>query len=154
MQGRIYTAVMEAVAETTTQDLMELAAAADVGFTINEMLCTQETIQTSEMLPLRIMRRSTANTGGFTLTPVVNHPTTIASSVTVKTEATTFSALGTAGDVMWRAGMNILNGWHYMPLPEDRFYNSGSDRCVINLPAAPDGSTTFSITLIFEEFGG
>ena len=57
-----------------------------------------------------------------------------------------------------RQSQNIINGWHYLPTPEDRIVLSPTagtaGRLVIKLDAAPAAALVISGWVIIEEIGG
>ena len=148
--GRMYTVVMPATAVTVAKDLMRIKSAADKVTVVHEIKVTQETLETSEQLPLLIQRASTDGTG-TSKTPEKCDAGDAAFGGTVVVNLSADTTL--SGAPLWEEGQNILNGWHYLPPPEARPVIPGQGRLTVRLTAAPGASTTFAIVAVLEEIG-
>lgn len=148
--GRMYTVLMDAISVSAAKDLMRISAPSDAIVVLHEVKVTQDTIETSEQLPIQINRASTDGTGtGATARALEDGSQAFGGSAVVNLTADT-----TPGNILWREAQNILNGWHYLPTPESRPVISPSGRIVVRLDAAPDAGTTFSVVAVIEEIGG
>ncbi len=153
--GRMYVGILDAQSVSTAVDLVYIKAPADMILVVHEILVTQDTTETSEQLPIQILRRTTDNTGGAT-TPAVSplNPTDTASTATWETYDGSWAGTGTAGDILWRAGQNVLNGWHWLPTPESRIIISPSGRLAVRIETNPASALIINVNLWFEEIGG
>lgn len=156
--GRMYSATFEGVAATAVQDLFELLAPTDAAVVIHRCEVTQDTIEISEQLPIRIVRGSgtvTTGSGGSTLTAKPLALGDPAYGGTVKANNTTRMVVGTGVlSLLGRRAFNLVTGFLYNPTPEERIVISPGDRVTFELSTAPAGSTNFSGEIVFEEIGG
>ena len=70
--GRVYSAVFEGVSVSAVQDFFELTAPSAAAVCIHEVHITQDSDETSQQLPVRILlvpATITSGSGGSTLTP-------------------------------------------------------------------------------------
>lgn len=85
---------------------------------------SQSASVTSAQAPIQIVRKS-AGGDVSPFTPIhmgsTNDPASamVASSSGTGTFTST-AAFGTDGDILYRDGFNVLNGWLYLPVPEER----------------------------------
>jgi hypothetical protein len=150
--GRSYSLVFEAISVSAAGDLLEITAADDKGFEILSMVVTQETSETSEQLALAIYRNSAGGTGGSAVTALaLDANNAQAFGGTVKRNMTAPGARSPAG-ALWREAQNILNGWRYVPVPEERIDVQGNGILAVNLPTAPSVPMTLSLTLTVREY--
>ena len=63
------------------------------------------------------------------------------------------SAEGTDTDVLYETGFNVLNGWVYLPVPEERIYMPGGAFLGLKFRTAP-ASATWQMQITFRELGG
>lgn len=147
---RIYTVVFDKVAVAAQQDFFELVCAAGVPVEIHEVTIDQDASITSEMLSLRFTRGHTVSgSGGSVPTPRMIAPGDPASVTTVEVNNTTKA--NTSGLTLLSAAFNVLNGYHYLPTPEDRIVVGGGQRFVVELTKIPAASLTMSGTITFGE---
>jgi len=104
--------------------------------------CNQSTITTSAQTRIQLLRKTgTAPTVTSQSPVVVGTPGSQASKCVGGTAASgiTASAEGTDGTVYVEEGFNIVNGWLYLPVPEERIMILGSTASGIALkfPTAP-----------------
>lgn len=62
------------------------------------------------------------------------------------------SAEGTLGDIIVREHCNMLNGWLYLPTPEERIRIAGGGRLSLYFPAAPS-AVNVSAGIVFGTLG-
>jgi hypothetical protein len=144
IQGRPFSLVMEGVSVSATQDLLEITCPSTCGLVLLSFTVTQDTDEVSQQLPLAIFRNSAAGSGGSTLTPGVLDPGDTVTA-TCKRNVTTPGTRSPAV-ALWRQSMNLLNGWLYVPVPEERIQVPPSGIIAINLVTAPSGALPFSVT--------
>lgn len=154
--GRMYAAVFEGVSVSAVQDLFSLQPASNKPCVIHEVHITQDAGETSEQLPVRLRRLPatfTVGSGGAAVTPSPILPSDTASGATVRRNDTTQATTSGTAQTHRRQGDNVLNGWHWVFLPESRIWVSNGMGLIVDLVTAPGSALTMSGELIFEEFG-
>lgn len=155
---RVYGIVFDRVAVTAVQDFFEILAAADQPFRLHSIDITQDSDAgdaQSEQLHCTVKRVTgapTSGSGGSAATPRPFDQGDSAAAMTAEVNNTTQLSGGTSV-TLWSEAFNVMNGFHYMPPPEDRPVFRGQTRCVISLSAAPADSLTMSGTAVVEEIG-
>lgn len=144
---RTYALLLENTAISTAISLLELTASAASAVILLEAWVTQESSITSAQLAIQILRKSAAGTGTGSPTAKPLEVGEPAFGGTVRVQMT---AEGTAGNVLWREGVNQLNGWYYKPVPEARIWVPPSGILAVKLPVAP-ASINVSAGMIFAE---
>ena len=153
--GIVYTGVFSGVSVTAAQDLFELLAPAARSVILHSVAISQSSNTDSEQLRLTIRRVTgapTSGSGGSTVTPASAVPG-LTFDGTLEANNTTRISGGTQA-TLWDEGQNVLNGWQYLPVPEDRLEAEGGSRLVIGLEAAPADALTMSGVIVFEVIGG
>lgn len=92
---------------------------------------------TSCALQVRLARRTSAGTG-TACNPVGRSPFDSSSCATVSVDQ---SASSTVGDEIYRDTVNALNGWLYLPVPEEREIVPPTCSIAIDFPIAPDSAS-------------
>ena len=148
--ARIYTAPFDAISVTNDadQDIFMLTAGSGKISILHSFSLTS-TYTTDERVRLRLMRRSTASTGGSTATVV---PTDAGNGVAAASAvATLATAPGTGGSILhawqWSQQGELL----FLPPPELRIVVSASGILVLNLQSATGGTRTWSGYVTIEE---
>jgi hypothetical protein len=157
MPGRVYSAVFEGVSVTAVQDFFELTAPSTASVMVHEVHITQDDNETSQQLPVKLIRvpaTVTSGTGGTSPTPRKMESGSPAAAATVEannvtTQATTSGTL----EVLRRIGDNVLNGWHWVFLPETRLWLAPSGVLVVRLATAPAAALLMSGEIVWEEVG-
>ena len=150
----MYALIMDEIAVTAAQDLMEINAAADSVVIVHRVLITQSSDAgdaESEMLNVIFQRASTSGSVGSTVTA---RPLSVGDSAYGGTVERNNTTQGTPGNVVHAENFNIQAGLDWHPTPEERIVISPSGRLVIELPTAPTDSLDVSMTVIVEEIGG
>ena len=156
--GASYTSVIDGVAATTAIEFFFLSCPTDAVVFLEEVCITQDTIELSEQLVLKLWRTATANEAvGTANTPAPREIGTSAFGGTTRTMLAAASSAVTT--LMLREGQNILNGWLWKGSFEDPLLVLGptagvASRCAIGLHNAPAASTTFSGYMKFREISG
>jgi hypothetical protein len=153
---RIYTAVFEAVSVSAAQDFFELTAPATAVVAVHEVHITQDAAETSEQLPVRLIRvpaTVTSGSGGTSPTPRKTMTGNPAAAATVEANNTTLATTSGTLEVLRRQGDNVLNGWHWIFTPEARLYLAPSGVLVVRLATAPGAALTMSGEICWEEIG-
>jgi hypothetical protein len=125
-QGDIYILKNSATVSTAIT-VLQLKAGANNGFEIVRAQAGQRGSTTSVQEAIALVRKSAAATvtaaaAGTNL--FFRDPNQAAASLTLSTSGTGFTATaeGTDTDQVWEEGFNVLNGWLYLPVPEERIY--------------------------------
>jgi len=142
----VYTA-RNTAAHSTAITILQLGTAAGHPIEILRGWVTQATSTTSAQTHVQLLRESNAITG--TGVTEIEHDTDgPASTVTALHTAT---AGGTDGDVVIQEGFNVLNGWLYLPVPEERIWVPVSSFISIAFPDAPP-NVTYDYGLTWREY--
>lgn len=154
--GHVYVGVVDAVAVSAAQDVFELTAPSDKSVIIRRVEIGQDTSETSEVLPVKLVVGvgSTAGSGGATVVPVrLKSPRAgLAATSTLKRNNTTAQTAGSG--TLYTVGkrdFNIVTGFLYEPTDLQAIVLAPSERFTVNLPTAPGASITVSAEIIFEE---
>lgn len=153
----IFVATFAAVAVTAAQDVFEIVAPASSRLTIREIRLGQYSDPgdaQAEMLSVQIIRGyTTSGSGGASVTPVNLSPVSgaAAATATVERNNTTVAQDGT-GSVLLADTFNVMGGWRYYPVPEERIEVGVSQRLVVRI-TAPADALTMNGTLVYEEIG-
>jgi hypothetical protein len=153
--GRRYSVGFDDVSVAAAQDLLLIQAGSANPICLHEITIGQRGLSAWEAKPLRFYRVTGAPTitGGTSLTPrPADGGNTVASTATVKANMTTVFSGGTA-TLIRPDEWHFLNGFFYLPAPEDRFELSVSSYFILQLPTAPSASTNVSLSAVWEEFG-
>lgn len=145
-----YTVLAEAQTISTAITILELTAASTAALELYRAWISQGGSTTSAMARIQILRKSGTITG--TATPPTANPLEVgmpAFGGTVKWKAT---AEGTDGAVIYSDSFNVLNGWLWLPVPEERIMVPPSGIIALKFPAAP-ASHAFTYGLSFREIG-
>lgn len=123
-RGNVYTLRHEA-AVATAITILQLKAGTNSGFEILSAHLTQRDSETSVQESIGLVRKSAAATVTTAVagTHLFEHLTDgPAADLSLGTTATGVigTAEGTDGDIVLKEGFNALNGWHYVPVPEER----------------------------------
>lgn len=145
----IYSAAFENVSITdAAQDLIVLATSSAVQVKVHEILLSASDT-TDVRARLRLLRRTTAGSGGTAVTPRAVHGRNTVSAATTVTVARTTP--GTAGDVLGSARWSLLVPFQRSFLPEDRVHIPVSGFLALELVAGTGGTRNVSGEVIFEE---
>jgi|SRR5712691_329802 len=152
---RIYSVNMNAVAVTAAITLVQIKAGASSLVKIVRAWCSQSNITTSGMQRIQIVRKSAAATVTSFTPLLINCSDDVAAKAVGGTSSTgtNASAEGTDTDVDYPDAFNLLNGWLWIPTPEERIIVPPAGFIALKLPAAPAASTTISAGFWFGEEG-
>lgn len=157
--GRKYLCPIDAVSVAAVCELFYVAAPTDAVVVIHEISISQDNIEVSEQLPLRIFRTVTDQAAkGTSITPAPLEVGDAAFGGTVRSNILTADTFAAETTMLWCNAQNVLSGWHYLPTPEARIVLSPTagtaGRLCVKLDAAPAASLTISGYAIIEEIGG
>lgn len=151
--GRVYSCSARAMSISGAGCLMLFTAADDKPIILLSAIVTQETSESSEQLPVAIYRTSTAGTPagslatGTDINPV--NPNDPAASFTATKGAFSVQPTKAPTDpVAFSEAQNALNGWRYVPVPEERIVCVQANAIGIFLEAAPSVVTPLSLRLL------
>ncbi|MFO1157263.1 MAG: hypothetical protein U1E60_00335 [Reyranellaceae bacterium] len=151
----IFKVPMSAVSISTAQDLWHIKAGATYPVVIHEIVLSQKTLVAVEGKDLKLMRHTVAVTqgsGGSTPTSQNVAPGGGSSGCTIHMNDTTQASSGTLTTLhadVWQ----LLNGFFWMPAPEDRIFIAPSTGFIVSLAAAPSAPMIASGTVTYEELG-
>lgn len=151
----IFKVPMSAVSISTVQDLWHIKAGATYPLLIHEVVLGQKTLVAVEGQDLKLVRHTVAVTqgsGGSTPTPQNVAPGGASSGCTIHMNDTTQASAGTLTTLhsdVWQ----FLNGFFWMPAPEDRIFIAPGTGFVVSLAAAPSATVVASGTITYEELG-
>lgn len=155
--GRMFSAVFEGVTVSAAQDFFEITAPSTAVVRIHEIHITQDDNETSQQLPVRILRvpaTVTSGSGGSSPTPrKLAGAGGAAAAATVEANNTTVATTSGTLETLRRQGDNVLNGWHWVFTPETRIDIPPGGTVVVRLVTAPASGIPMSGELIFEEIG-
>lgn len=153
--SRMYAASFKGLSVSAICELFYIKAPADAVIRIHEIKVTQETIEVSEQLPVRVFKTATdqsAKGDACDSNPLSTGD--VATGAAVRKNILTAATFATETTPLLSFAENILNGYHVLPTPECRIDLSPSAGLVVKLDTAPAGATTFAGYMIFEEIGG
>lgn len=136
---------------TAAQDLLRVTVPNNGLTTLVEAHVTNEADETSQQLAFLIARATTAGTGtAVEISQLDPADPEIGASASAISD---LSAAATQGDDLYREAVNILAGFHYVPLPDSRPKFSGGGSFVIRMDAAPDNAQTLAVSVVLEVEG-
>ena len=150
--GRIYVALLEGVSVGVLGTLVEFTAPSTKTMQLMEAWITQDTSETSTQEVAQIVRKTAAGTSMTSFTPRLLETGDAAFGGTARIFLSG-QGEGTLGDSLRREGFNILNGWLYVPIPENRIIVAPSGILALRLAVTPAAAITISAGMIFEEIG-
>jgi hypothetical protein len=157
--GDVYTVMNKAIVVSTAISVIQLKAGTVNACLILRASATQRGSTTSVQEDIALVRKSAAATVTAAIDATDGTATIVkrdtgqpAASAILSTSGTgiTASGEGTNANVVIREGFNILNGWLYLPVPEERIYIPPSGIIALTFLTAP-ASQTWNFELVFEE---
>lgn len=151
MGNRTYKVGNGGVIISTAITIIQIKAGDANPFEITRATITQGLSELSTMESIQIIRKSLAATVTAS-TPILMDPDDSASEAVGGTAATgiTATAEGTDTDILVDESFNILNGWNYIPVPEERPRVIGGGIIALLFPVAP-ASATWRANIYFRE---
>jgi hypothetical protein len=133
--------------------LCQLKASSSQPLQLIEARCSQSGSTTSAMQRIEIVRKSGAATV-TSYTPLPEITTDPAAGAVGGTSATgvNASAEGTDGDVLMAWDFNVLQGFLWQPVLEDRIWVPVSGIIALKFPGAPGSALTIDAQLKFIEY--
>lgn len=150
MQG-VYNLNQYGVASgTAVVTLIEFTAGALASFEILRAWIDNETSETSEQWAVSLVRKSG---GGTSVTVPTAASLDLASSAHGATLRGMCTTVGTISETVMRRGFNILNGFEWVPTPEERITVPAAGIFGLHLPVTLPTSTTISCGLTIARIG-
>jgi len=151
---RTYKVTLDNVAVTTIKTLIQLKAGTTVPLVLLRAWCSQNSLTSSAMQRIQIVRKIAAATV-TSATPLLLDPGDSTSAAVGGTSATgtNASAEGTDGDILYHDNFNVLNGFLWVPVPEERIIIPPGGIVGLKLADAPGSSMTTSAGLVWGEIG-
>lgn len=151
---RVYTITSQNVSVSAVQDILAAYSGASGAFEVHEFVLGQITATTVGNLRLRGRRLPatvTAGSGGTAPTPSKSRSGDAAATITARANDTTqATSSGTALDI--RSDVyNPINGYQFLPAPEDRPACNPSEAFVWSLDTAPSSAETMNASLTVAE---
>ena len=137
---------------STAITIIQIAAGAANPIEILRATVTQRGSTTSAQPDVQLVRKTAAATV-TPATPLLLRGSAPASAAVGGTALTgiTATAEGTDGDVLPHQGFNVLTGWVYLPIPEERIWVPGGGIIALKFPTAP-ATQTWLAEIVFQEF--
>lgn len=151
--GRVYTISFNNVSVSAVQDLISAQSTAGMAFEVHEVDIAQITSAVIGNLRLTMKRFSGAYTigsSGNAATPQKMNFGDAAATVTGRINDTTQTTSGTAA-LLKATTFNVINGYNWLPAPEDRPIIALSQAFVLSLDTAPASAETMSGTITIKE---
>lgn len=156
--GPVYLLANNGVTISTAISALQLKVGANGVAELLRASLTQGTSTTSTQFAAGVIRKSAAATvtqaiAGTTLKKM--NPASPTADATISTTATgiTASAEGTNTDLTIQRGINILNGWEWLPTPEERMIVPIAGFCAVTFLTAPPSATWYA-ELVYRELRG
>lgn len=147
---RVYSVTMNSVAVSTGKSLIRISAPATMVLVVLRAQLSQSESVASNQDRIILQRCSTDGTGTAN-TPEKAEVGGPAATFTAVTNLTAEPTLTTSPFI--DESFNWLNGWLYMPSPEERIWIPPSGRLVLRIPQTPAISLTMEAELIIGEVG-
>jgi hypothetical protein len=150
----IAVATFSAVAVSAAQDLFEIVAPSTRKVVIRELRFGQYSDPgdtEAELLSILIMRgHAITGSGGAAVTPAfLAHTGSPTLTSVIARNNTTVATTGTVVTLL-ADSFNVMGGFRYLPVPEERIELAPSARLVVRI-TAPSDALTMNGTMLFEE---
>lgn len=153
--GRVYTVSFDNVAVTAVQDLFGLYVGTAPGsILLHEVRLGQISATTVGNLRVSIRRLPatvSSGSGGSAGTVQPRIFGDAAATMTARINDTTPATTGGTVQTMIADVFNVVNGWLYLPAPDDRILAQRTQAIIVSLLTAPLSSETMSGTAVVEE---
>lgn len=155
--GDVYTLVHKRIVVATAITILQIKAGTNSPCEILRAWVSQHLSTTSAQAQISFIRKSTAATVTAAIvgtTLYKRSPNAGTPDVILSTSGTglTATAEGTNTDEIYPDSFNVLNGWLYLPVPEERILIPISGNLGLTFMVAP-ASHTFTAGITFRELG-
>lgn len=149
-----YSATLQSATIASCANLIQLKSTG-TAYDIVRGWASQSASVTSAQGPIQLCRKSAAGDVA-PFTPVNISSTSDPASKMVASSSgcgtfTSTAAFGTDGDILYRDGFNVLNGWLYLPVPEERVLITGGGIVALRFPIAIT-SESYEAGMIWREY--
>lgn len=152
--GRIYGAGYGGTtASTVAKEMAQLLANASVVCVLHEVHLTARTTSNA-VADFGIAFAGTTGVAGTTIAAVAFDPGDVACRSTVFGIAGSSNATGLTYIGGSQQACNLINGYHYTPIPENRPVLKPGARLVVRRDSAIADDVSWNCSIIFEELGG
>lgn len=151
---RVYTMAFSNVSVSVVQDLMALYAGSGGALEIHEFVIGQITATVVGNLRLRLVRLPatvTAGSGGSAGTINKSRSGDAAATVTGRVNDTTQATTSSTAVTLRADIYNPINGYQFLPAPEDRPACNPSEAITVSLDTAPGSAETMNGACTFAE---
>jgi hypothetical protein len=149
----IYTVLMEDTSVSGAITLIQLKPVT-VTLLLLRAWISQRNLTASAQQRVQILRKSAAATvTSFTPRPYGGSDQAAKSVGGASATGVNASGEGTDGDVLVADAFNILNGWLWVPTPEERITVPAGGFLALKLPAAPGSAMNINAGMVFAEVG-
>jgi hypothetical protein len=151
---RLYTVSFADVAITAAQDLFGILCTANMAIKIHCIELGQRTLATWEAKNVKLVRNpatATVGSGGAAATPRPFNPGDAAATATARVNDTTNQTTSGTQAILMAREWEFLNGFFWLPAPEQRPIIKPSEGVALRLDTAPSASMTASGYIMFEE---
>lgn len=158
--GDVYTVLNKAVTILTAITIIQIKAGANNGLVVLRASLTQQGSVVSAQEEVAFVRKSSAATvtaaidaTDNTATILKRDPNQATASATLSTTATgiTGTSEGTDANTILREAFNVLNGWLYLPVPEERIYVPPGGILALKFLNAPASQKWFAEVVVMEQ---
>ncbi len=147
--GRRYTITMESQSINAAKDLIRVTADTDKSIRLLQCRASQSNINVQGQLAFQI-HRSSDNGTGTSNTP---EPLSAGDAAFGGSASTNLTVDTTVTDVLWHESESVINGFRFLPTPEEVIDAPGGGRLVLRLDSAPASAATISAVMVIEEIG-
>ena len=145
--ARVYVTQTARFAVSSSITLLQIVASASAGLEIVRAWASQDSSTSSVQNHIAILRK----TGSATVTACVVTPLSPADAAALATAGGSATGEGTDGLTLIQDSFNILNGWLYLPVPEERIYVPPGSTIALKFMATPATSASFVAGFVFRE---
>jgi len=153
MSGRPFSYIIKSVSAITGVPFAQLATPATTSLEILRIELGQETSETSQQEALMLVRRSTNTTLPNVAERVATEqggPATLLAGTSITNAIGVATATGSYTASLMRWTFNALNGFLYLPVPEERITLNPSAFITLEFITAP-AANTYSGHIIYQE---
>lgn len=151
--GRPYSITIPGLSGLTTAPFLQIATPAGTGIELLRIELGNGSSVTSAAAVLTAMRRSTASTLPTPATPVPlreNDPSALETGSTTTCAVGTATVTGTAGNILLYPAFNVLSGYLYLPVPEERITVKPSSFLTLQFASTPPADTYYGHVIFCE----
>lgn len=145
MARGIYAARMDNISVSTAITILQVTAPATAVLELIRAWVSGNTT-TSAGQRIQLLRKSAAATGTTAVTPAPLDGSAAAGS----TAGRNATGEGTDGTVLYEDMFNVVSGWLWLPVPEERIWVPPSGVIALKFPAAP-AATNFTAGIVYRE---